>query len=162
MSTTIGRDHVVNLVTGNPHPFAVHFDLVVVAHHAALGRATIHQVAARALAVISFERRVEALMPFIVACPVISFLRRCAYTMKRGERATEQRNELAASHSITSSAVASRDGGTLRPSILAVSALMTSSNFEDCTTGRSAGLAPLRILPTYKPTCCHASALFAP
>jgi hypothetical protein len=31
MSTTIGRDHVVNLVTGNPHPFAVHFDLVVVA-----------------------------------------------------------------------------------------------------------------------------------
>ena len=68
MSTTIGRDHVVNLVTGNPHPFAVHFDLVVVAHHAALGRATIHQVAARALAVISFERRVEALMPFIVAC----------------------------------------------------------------------------------------------
>ena len=59
MSTTIGRDHVVNLVTGNPHPFAVHFDLVVVAHHAALGRATIHQVAARALAVISFERRVS-------------------------------------------------------------------------------------------------------
>src|SRR3954451_10406600 len=65
-------------------------------------------------------------------------------------------------HSITSSAVASRDGGTLRPSILAVSALMTSSNFEDCTTGRSAGLGPLRILPTYKPTCRHASALFAP
>ena len=95
MSTTIGRDHVVNLVTGNPHPFAVHFDLVVVAHHAALGRATIHQVAARALAVISFERRVEALMPFIVACPVISFLRRCAYTMKRGERTAEQRDELA-------------------------------------------------------------------
>ena len=104
MSTTIGRDHVVNLVTGNPHPFAVHFDLVVVAHHAALGRATIHQVAARALAVISFERRVEALMPFIVACPVISFLRRCAYTMKRGERTTEQRDELAPFHSITSSA----------------------------------------------------------
>jgi hypothetical protein len=89
MSTTIGRDHVVNLVTGNRHPFAVHFDFVVVANHATLGRATIHQVAARTLAVISFEIRVEALMPFIVACPVISFLRRCAYTMKRGERTTE-------------------------------------------------------------------------
>ena len=116
MSTTIGRDHVVNLVTGNPHPFAVHFDLVVVAHHAALGRATIHQVAARALAVISFERRVEALMPFIVACPVISFLRRCAYTKKHGERSAEQRYELAAPHSITSSASA-RDGlsGTGEP-----------------------------------------------
>src|SRR6267154_965487 len=49
MSTTIGRDHVVNLVTGNPHPFAVHFDLVVVAHHAALGRATIHQVCSTSL-----------------------------------------------------------------------------------------------------------------
>ena len=48
-------------------------------------------------------------------------------------------------HSITSSAVASSDGGTVSPSILAVWALMTSSNFVDCSTGRSAGLAPLRI-----------------
>src|SRR6476661_8155942 len=140
MSATIGRDHVVNLVTGNPHPFAVHFDLVVVAHHAALGRATIHQVAARALAVISFERRVEALMPFIVACPVISFLRPCAYTMKRGERAAEQRDELAPPHhSITSSARCCKNQGTSRPSALAVLRLMTSSNFEGCTTGKSAG-----------------------
>ena len=99
MSTTIGRDHVVNLVTGNRHPFAVHFDFIVVANHATLGRATIHQVAARALAVISFERRVEALMPFIVAYPVISFLRRCAYTKKHGERAAQKRDELAPSHS---------------------------------------------------------------
>jgi hypothetical protein len=109
MSTTIGRDHVVNLVTGNPHPFAVHFDLVVVAHHAALGRATIHQVAARTLAVISFERRVEALMPVVVACPVISFLRRCACTMKRGERAAEHRYEFAPFHSITSSGTSSEN-----------------------------------------------------
>ena len=148
MSTTIGRDHVVNLVTGNPHPFAVHFDLVVVAHHAALGRATIHQVAARALAVISFERRVEALMPFIVACPVISFLRRCAYTMKRGERTTEQRYELAASHSMTSSARASSVGGTSRPSALAVFRLTTRSKRVGCSTGKSDGFAPLRILST--------------
>src|SRR6476660_6858074 len=124
MSTTIGRDHVVNLITGDPHPFAVHFDLVVVAHHAALGRATIHQVAARALAVISFERRVEALMPFIVACPVISFLRTCAYTMKRGEHTTEQRDELAALHSITSSASARNEAGTERSIALAVLRLM--------------------------------------
>ena len=89
MSTTIGRDHVVNLVIGNRHPFAVHFDFVVVANHATLGRATIHQVAARTLAVISFELRVEALMPFIVACPVISFLRRSTYTKKPGEHAAK-------------------------------------------------------------------------
>ena len=50
-------------------------------------------------------------------------------------------------HSITSSARASSVGGTSRPSILAVSALMTSSNLVDCTTGRSAGLAPLRMRP---------------
>src|SRR6478752_6797702 len=148
MSTTIGRDHVVNLVTGNWHPFAVHFDLVVVAHHAALGRATIHQVAARALAVISFERRVEALMPFIVAYPVISFLRRCAYTKKYGERAADQRHELAPSHSITSSARARSVGGISRPSALAVLRLMTSSNLVACSTGRSLGFAPFRILVT--------------
>jgi hypothetical protein len=62
-------------------------------------------------------------------------------------RSAEQRDELAAPHSITSSAVASSEGGTVRPSILAVSALMTSSNFDDCTTGSSTGLAPLRMRP---------------
>jgi hypothetical protein len=50
-------------------------------------------------------------------------------------------------YSITSSATESSDGGTVRPSILAVIALMTSSNLLDCTTGRSAGLAPLRMRP---------------
>ena len=90
MSAAIGRDHVVNLVIGNRYPFAIHFDFVVVAHHATLGRATIHQVAART-SVISSELRVEALMPFIVAYPIISFLCRCAYTEKHWERAREKR-----------------------------------------------------------------------
>src|SRR4051794_4378401 len=62
-------------------------------------------------------------------------------------RPAEQRDELAPSHSITSSALASSVVGTVRPSILAVWALMTSSNLDACTTGRSAGLAPLRIRP---------------
>ena len=52
-----------------------------------------------------------------------------------------------ASYSITSSAMASSDGGTAMPSILAVWALMTKSNLDACTTGRSAGLAPLRMRP---------------
>jgi hypothetical protein len=63
-------------------------------------------------------------------------------------RAAEERDELATAHSITSSAVASSLSGTVRPSILAVSALMTSSNFDDCTTGKSAGFVPLRTRPT--------------
>ena len=65
----------------------------------------------------------------------------------RRRRAAEQRDELAASHSITSSARASSCGGTVMPSILAVSWLMTSSNLVDCTTGRSAGFAPLSMRP---------------
>src|SRR5262249_47525720 len=63
-------------------------------------------------------------------------------------RAAEQRDEVAAPHSITSSATASSLSGTARPSMWAVEALMTSSNLVDCTTGRSAGLAPLRMRPT--------------
>src|SRR5262249_55475911 len=66
-------------------------------------------------------------------------------------RAAEERYELAAfhlrDHSITSSARASSDGGTVRPIVLAVWALMTSSNLLACTTGRSAGFAPLRMRP---------------
>ena len=58
MSATIGRDAVVDLVVGNRSPRTVHFNFVVVANHAALGRPTIHQIAARASAIISFEFRV--------------------------------------------------------------------------------------------------------
>src|SRR6516225_9527699 len=46
------------------------------------------------------------------------------------------------SHSMTSSARTRIDGGTVRPSVLAVSRLMTSSKVVGCWTGRSAGFAP--------------------
>src|SRR5262249_6671687 len=77
----------------------------------------------------------------------------------RSRRTAEQRYELAALHSITSSAIASSDGGTVRPSVFAVLRLMTSSNFVGCITGRSAGLAPLRIRPTYMPTWRYVSVI---
>ena len=51
------------------------------------------------------------------------------------------------SYSITSSARASKLEGISRSSIRAVSALMTSSNLLACTTGKSAGFAPLRMRP---------------
>jgi hypothetical protein len=51
-------------------------------------------------------------------------------------------------HSITWSARAKSVGGIVNPSALAVFRLMTSSNLMFCWTGRSAGLAPLRIFPT--------------
>src|SRR5262245_31012142 len=61
-------------------------------------------------------------------------------------RTAGQRDELAPLHSITSSARASTEDGRSRPSAFAVLRLMTSSYLEGCSTGRSAGLAPLRIL----------------
>src|SRR5262245_21592177 len=63
-------------------------------------------------------------------------------------RAAEERDELAAPHSITSSALACNVSGTVRPSVFAVLRLITSSNLDGCCTGRSEGLAPLRILST--------------
>jgi hypothetical protein len=50
-------------------------------------------------------------------------------------------------HSITSSASNWIELGTSMPSALAVCMLITNSNLVDCKTGRSAGLAPLRIWP---------------
>ena len=47
---------------------------------------------------------------------------------------------------MTWSARPSTDGGIVRPRALAVFRLMTRSNFVGCSTGRSAGFAPLRIL----------------
>ncbi len=55
---------------------------------------------------------------------------------------------LPAAHSMTSSARARSKGGIVRPSALAVLRLMTSSNFVGCSTGKSDGFAPLRILST--------------
>src|SRR5262249_13551772 len=60
----------------------------------------------------------------------------------------QQRDELASSHSITSSARASRVGGMVRRSALAVSRLTMKSNLVGCSTGMSAGLVPRRILST--------------
>src|SRR6516162_3195264 len=51
------------------------------------------------------------------------------------------------SYSMISSASAERFGGTSMPSALAVLRLMMNSNLLDCTTGKSAGFSPLRILP---------------
>src|SRR5262245_49186943 len=67
---------------------------------------------------------------------------------RRRRRAAEKRDELAPPHSITSSARASTVAGRSRPSALAVLRLMTNSYLEACSTGRSAGLAPLRTLST--------------
>ena len=52
-------------------------------------------------------------------------------------------------YSITSSARASTLGGIARRSAFAVLRLIASSNFVGCSTGRSDGLAPFKILSTW-------------
>src|SRR6266849_6152224 len=64
------------------------------------------------------------------------------------------------SHRITSSARNSTDDGIVSLSAVAVLRLITSSNFVSCSTGRSAGLAPLRILSTYSAACRNISERF--
>jgi hypothetical protein len=53
-----------------------------------------------------------------------------------------------ATHSMTSSARASRVAGISRPSAFAVLRLITSSNLVACITGRSERFSPLRMRPT--------------
>src|SRR4029079_3423315 len=48
------------------------------------------------------------------------------------------------SHSTVSSARSSSGRNTLRPSVLAVLRLITSSNFTGCSMGKSAGFAPFK------------------
>src|SRR5262249_36874726 len=82
---------------------------------------------------------------------------------RRGEetnRSGEKRS--ATRHWITSSARASTAGGVVRLRVLAVLRLMTSLNLVACSTGRSPGLAPFRILATNEAACRCASALSAP
>src|SRR5262245_40891918 len=63
---------------------------------------------------------------------------------------------------ITLSARASTFGGMVRPICLAVLRLMMNSNFIGCSTGRSAGLAPLRILSTYVAARRYRSVMLGP
>src|SRR5262249_58596209 len=59
----------------------------------------------------------------------------------RNRCSAKKRDELAASHSITSSAATSKPGGTVRPIAFAVLRLTTVSNLVAACTGRSAGFS---------------------
>src|SRR5262249_44780212 len=105
-----------------------------------------HAVAERSK--IARHRRLGAGMENADAMKLISLLLRARRERPRSSRAAEQRDELAPLHSITSSATSSRSRGISRLSDRAVLRLMTSSYLVGCSTGRSAGFAPFKILPT--------------
>src|SRR5215208_2387841 len=65
-------------------------------------------------------------------------------------------------HSIISSANDRNSRGIASPSSFAVLRLKTSSSFVGCSTGRSAGFAPLRILSTYVAARRNRSGKLAP
>ena len=67
-----------------------------------------------------------------------------------------------ACYSMTSSARASRLGGTVIPNALAVFILIVISNLVGACTGRSAGFSPLRIRSTYRAARWTASLVLGP
>src|SRR5580704_12502519 len=98
VGAAVRRDHVVDLVARDRHPFAVHLDLIMIVDRAALCRTTIHQVAAGTATVIALELRVEALVPAVVAGAEISLLRHRARAQNQ-EGAPDQGDELRPPHS---------------------------------------------------------------
>jgi hypothetical protein len=62
-----------------------------------------------------------------------------------GRSGVERRDELASSHSISSSAAASKVEGISRPSAFAVARLIANLIDVACSIGRSPGWAPLRM-----------------
>src|SRR5262249_34677439 len=71
----------------------------------------------------------------------------CAAGQRPGRSAGEQSDEGTPLHSLTSSARASRVGGTVRLSALAVLRLRIISTLVIRCTGRSAGFSPLSMRP---------------
>src|SRR5262249_27862529 len=91
------------------------------------------------------------------------WLLRASRKRPRRSRAAEQCDEVTPTdHSITFSAIASRLSGISRRRAFAVLRLITSSNLVGCTTGKSAGLSPLRIRPAQMPACRYASTRLGP
>src|SRR6516225_8816170 len=76
--------------------------------------------------------------------------------------AAEQRDELAPSHSITSSARSRNGSGIVSPSAFAVVRLMMRSNFVGCSTGMSLGFVPRRILSTNSAARRYRSGMLGP
>src|SRR5262249_43019459 len=109
------------------------------------------------------ERRYAGLTLLIVRSHVHQYadpshllgLLRAPRNWPRDGRASEQRDELAASdlrvHSITSSARSRIEVGTDTPIALAVFKLSVNSKLVGCSIGRSGGFAPLRSLATNEP-----------
>ena len=101
------------------------------------------------------ERRDSGLAFSIIRSPVHKHanpphtlrLLRARRERPRGRRAAEEHDEVAAVHSMTSSASESKLSDIVTPSAFAVFKLITNWNLTVSITGRSAGLMPLSTRP---------------
>ena len=99
----------------------------------------LHHLAATEVAALTRLFRVEFLRMAQPDEPLVDAEPRLAFVLKGFNRL---------GYSITSSARASKEGGISMPIRRAVPRLMTKSKRVGCSTGRSAGLVPLRIRST--------------
>jgi hypothetical protein len=115
---------------------------------------------------LGFFARAFAHSRSIISAFSNSVSRRCMnilrYKWPRGRRTAEKGDELAAVHSITSSASASSLSGICRPSAFAVFRLRTNSYFVGACTGSSPGFSPLRMRSTYDAACRYSSTISGP
>ena len=88
-----------------------------------------------------------ALLPCAARCDIPPLKGPKSALPPKADIGAEQINGHFGTHSIISSARCCKNHGTSSPSVLAVLRLMTNSNLLGSTTGRSAGLVPLRIRP---------------
>jgi hypothetical protein len=80
-------------------------------------------------------------------------------TIKRADRIRDTRQLI---HSMISSATDRNESGMVRPIVLAALRLTINSNRIGTSTGRSAGLAPLKILSISLADCLYTLGRFAP
>src|SRR5215831_10516813 len=79
--------------------------------------------------------------------------------IKRADRIRDTRQRI---HSMISSATDRNESGTVRPIVLAALRLTINSTRIGTSTGRSAGLAPLKILSISLADCLYTLGRFAP
>src|SRR5262249_50092239 len=91
-------------------------------------------------------------------CPLYPQKRTCAVQLGMSAKGQKRTSP----YSISSSALVSSEGGISSPSAFAVLRLTISSNLVGCSTGRSPGLAPFKILSTYVATRRQLSSTLGP
>src|SRR5712692_8892072 len=112
-----------------------------------------------ALASIKLDRSGGGDSPFMSAVPPILTVDSPCREVPRAAFTHRGKQPI---YSITSSASANSDGGTVRPIIFAVCRLTTNSNFVARKTGRSDGFSPLRTRAVYMPAKRARSIKFVP